>query len=155
MRHRVVGVFLIMLFSAASPTLAESINKVVLNPENDEAREAAAMFESLKKDRASMSERRAEKRRAEVSNVVKGCANLFPMKLAIGKLPRSSLESLANRIGVNPSSISAESVRLHRGTCILKLYTSRGVCSGRVWFTKTAPYTPRHFNPTCQFEGGK
>jgi len=47
MRHRVVGVFLIMLFSAASPTLAESVNKVVLNPENDEAREAAAMFESL------------------------------------------------------------------------------------------------------------
>lgn len=117
-------------------TAAESPSSVRSEEQAPETKEskANALFESLQKDQKAMAAQITQGTKKNNERIKKACLRR-PFRL-----PLFAIESLANRLRVNPNQIRLQSTTYTAGSCQGKLYTPRGACRINIHFMNSSEY---------------
>ena len=120
---------------------AESVSSVKSEEQAPEtkASKAKALFESLQKDQKAIAAQITQGAEKKNERIKKACLRR-PFRLPLG-----AIESLANRLRVNPNQIRLQSTTYRAGLCQGMLYTPRGACRIMFNFSNSSSEYPTGF----------
>lgn len=106
--------------------------------------DAKALFESLQKDQRLIKSQTSKAADTKNNQIKRRCLN------RLLRLPTQPLESLANKLRVNPNLITLVSTTYQSGVCTGKVYTPRGVCTIFIQFASSSIYPTGFTHHGCR-----